>query len=74
MLRVNGTIPTSKAIELNTKKLDSFGLNLDKDVVASVTDAASLMKKIGYDTKPEHQMCYNHAIHLCVIDVLFKKK
>ena len=31
------------------------------------------MKKIGYDTKPEHQMCYNHAIQLCVIDVLFKK-
>ena len=31
------------------------------------------MKKIGYDTKPEHQMFYNHAFHLCVIDVLFKK-
>ena len=31
------------------------------------------MKKIGYNTKPEHQMCYNHAFHLCVIDVLFKK-
>ena len=59
--------------ELITKKLDSFGLNLDKDIVASVTDRASSMKKIGYDTKPEHQMCYNHAIHLCVIDVFFKK-
>ena len=73
MLRVNRTIPTSKAIDLITKKLDSFCLSLDKDIVASVTDGASLMQKIGYVTKPEHQMCYNHAIHLCVIDVLFKK-
>ena len=55
------------------KKLDSFVLSLDKDIVASVTDGASLMKKIGYDTKPEQQMCYNHAFHLYVIDVLFKK-
>ena len=66
-------MPASKTIELITKKLDSFGLNLDKYIVASVTDGASLMKKIGYDAKPEHQMCYNHAIHLCTVDVLFKK-
>ena len=66
-------MPASKAIELITKKLDSFGLDFDRDIVASVTDGACLMKKIGYDSKPEHQMCYNHAIHLCVIDVLFKK-
>ena len=73
MLRVNGTMPASKAIELITKKLDSFGLNLDKDIVASVTDGASLMKKIGYDTKPV-TICYcnYNAIHLCVIDVLFR--
>ena len=66
-------MPASKAIDLITKKHDSFGLSLDKDIVASVTDGASLMKKIGYDTKLEHQMCYNHAIHLCVVDVLLKK-
>ena len=57
-------MPALKAIKLITKKFDSFGLDLDKDIVASVTDGPSLMKKIGNDTKPEHQMCYNHAIHL----------
>ena len=38
MLRVYGTMPTSKAIELFTKKHDSSGLSLDKDIVASVID------------------------------------
>ena len=50
-----------------------FGLDLNKDVVASVTDGASLLVKFRKDTCPEHVMCYAHAIHLAVCNVLYKK-
>ena len=50
-----------------------FGLDLNKDVVATVTDGASCMVKFKKDTCPEHVTCYAHAIHLAVCDVLYKK-
>ena len=50
-----------------------FGLDLNKDVIATVTDAASLMVKFGKDTFPEQVTCYAHAIHLAVCDVLYRK-
>ena len=67
MFRIKGTMPATKAIKLISDKLNSFDLNLDKDIVASVTDGASLMKKFFQVTKPRHQICYNQAVHLCVI-------
>ena len=63
----------AKAIKLVEKRLQLFDLNLNKDVVATTTDGASLMVKFGKDTCPEHVTCYAHAIHLAVCDVLFKK-
>ena len=50
-----------------------FDLNLNKDVVATITDGAILMVKFGKDTYPEHVTCYVHAIYLMVCDVLYKK-
>ena len=50
-----------------------FGLDLNKNVVATVTDGASLMVKFRKETCPEHVTCYAQAIHLAVCDVLYKK-
>ena len=55
------------------KRWQLFDLNLNKDVVATITDGASLMIKFGKDTYPEHVTCYAHAIYLMVCDVLYKK-
>ncbi len=71
--RVKGALDTLKAIDLVKTRLAAFGLDLDKDVVADITDGAAMMVKFGRETKPLHVICYAHAIHLAVCDVLYKK-
>jgi hypothetical protein len=73
MIHVQGTMPATKAVQLVKAKLQEFGLNLDSDIIGSVTDGASVMKKFGKDTKPIHQQCYVHGIQLAVCDILYKK-
>ena len=73
MIRIQGSLNAAKAIKLVEKRLQLFGLDLNKDVVATVTDGASLMVKFGKETCPEHVTCYAHAIYLAVCDVLYKK-
>ena len=73
MIRIQGSLNAAKAIKLVEKRLQLFGLDLNKDVVATVTDGASLMVKFGKETCPKHVTCYAHAIHLAVCDVLYKK-
>ncbi|XP_076817944.1 uncharacterized protein LOC143463363 [Clavelina lepadiformis] len=60
-------IATSIQAKLVEERLECFGLNLKKDVVATVTDGASIMVKFGKDTSPQHVTCYAHAIHLAVL-------
>ena len=68
-----GSLNAAQAIKLVEERLQLFGLDLNKDVVATVKDGASLMVKFGKETCPEHVTCYAHAIHLAVCDVLYKK-
>ena len=73
MIRIQGSLNTAKAIKLVEERLQLFGLDLNKDVVATVKGGASLMVKFGKETCLEHVTCYAHAIHLAVCDVLYKK-
>lgn len=64
---------TSENIENIVKqKLLDFNIDIDVDVVASTHDGAAVMKKYGESISPISQLCYNHAIHLCVIDSFYK--
>lgn len=72
MIRVEGSMPTKKAIELVQNRLELYGLSLENDIVATVTDGASVMMRFGRETEPMHYACLAHAIHLCVCDVLYK--
>ena len=65
---------SEKAIELVQGRLAKFNLNLDTDIVATITDGASVMMKVGRETCPLHIACLSHAIHLCICDVLYKEK
>jgi len=67
-------MPAVKCVELLEKKLQSFGLNFSEDIVAIVTDGASVMVKVGTLISTEHQLCYAHGIQLAVVDVLYKSK
>lgn len=47
---------------------------MNTDIVAMITDGASLMVKFGKETSPLHVICYAHAIHLAICDVLYKRQ
>ena len=73
MVRIQGSLNAAKAIKVVEERLQLFGLGLNKDVVATVADGASLMAKFEKDACPKHVTCYAHAIHLAVCDVPYKK-
>ena len=54
LVRTIGNIDSSKVIELAVKKLNQFGFDLNKDIVAPTTDAASVLVKLGKDTSSIH--------------------
>ena len=60
MICIQGSLNAAKAIKLVEKLLQLFGMDLNKDVVATVADGASLMVKFKKDTCPEHVTCYAH--------------
>ena len=43
LIRIFGSENRSKVIELVVNKVNKFGLDLNKDIVASITDAASVL-------------------------------
>ena len=47
LLRVHGSMPAERCVELFQLKLTSFGLSLAKDTVSICTDGASVMTKVG---------------------------
>ena len=71
MQRITGSMPAEKVVELVRNKLLEFGIYLDKHVVATVNDGASVMVKYGKLIEPEQQLCYAHGIHLAVCDFLY---
>jgi hypothetical protein len=74
LVRVSGSMPAEKCIELLEEKLAKFGLSLSQDIVAICTDGASVMCKVGRLIDAEHQLCLAHGIQLAVLDVLYKNK
>lgn len=74
LIRIKNSCPAEVVIELMLQKLNEFGLSF-ADIVAATTDGAAVMCKFGrmICSTSIHQECYNHAIHLAVIEVLFTK-
>ena len=72
MVKIACAMPAEKAVETVQNKLLEFGLNLEKHVVACVTNGASVMVKFGKIIYCDHQLCYAHGIHFAVCDVLLE--
>lgn len=72
MVRLRGTMPAEKLIPLIEEKLMEFDVSLNQHIVAICTDGASVMTKVGKLLSVDHQLCYAHAIHLAITDVLYK--
>ena len=73
LIRAEGSMPAMRCIELLTKKLKMFGLDLKQDIVSITTDGASVMTKVGRCIEAEQQLCYAYGVQLAVLDVLYKK-
>jgi hypothetical protein len=74
LIRVHGSMPAEKCVELLQQKLDVFGLSLTDDIVCIVTDGASVMQKVGKLIEAEQQLCLAHGIQLAVLDVLYQRR
>ncbi|KAL1447382.1 hypothetical protein WDU94_012282, partial [Cyamophila willieti] len=61
-------------VDLLKERLACFGLSLDEDIVAIVTDGPNVMLKVGRLIPGKHQLCFAHGIYLAVCDVLYKKR
>ena len=72
MVRVTGSMPAEKALELLDARLEEFGLDRERHIVGATTDGASVMIKLGRLMNTEHQQCHSHGIHLAVVDLIYK--
>ena len=53
-------------------RLRDFELSFS-EIIGCTTDGAAVMVKFGKLIPSYHQLCYNHGIHLSILDVLYKK-
>ena len=56
------------------KRLKDFNIDMDVDIVASTQDGAAVMVKYGNNISAISQLCHNHALHLAIVDSLYKNK
>ena len=56
LVKIDGAMPAEKAVEAVQNKLSEFGLDLEKHVVACVTNGASVMVKFGKIIDCDHQL------------------
>ncbi|XP_073959312.1 uncharacterized protein [Choristoneura fumiferana] len=73
LIRIHGSMSAEKCIEELNKRLQCYEINLYKDVVASITDGCSMMKKTGRLLPTFHQQCIAHAVQLAVVDIFYKR-
>lgn len=57
-----------------SERLNEFGLNSSKDIIAATGDGAAVMNAFGNISHFEYFTCFNHTIHLAVLASLFPKK
>ena len=72
MVRVAGSMPAEKAVQLIDERLLEFNLKRRKHIVGVISDGAAVMKKTGRLLEIEHQLCHSHGSHLAVCDLLYK--
>lgn len=63
-------IEIRKIVEIRLKE---FNISLEKHIVATVSDGPNVMKRFVADSPIDGYFCWNHAIHLAVIQVLYSK-
>ena len=73
MISVYGSCTADTTQELYDKRLEKFGLN-SNDIVGTSSDGAAVMEKFGKQIESLHIMCYAHAFHLSICDIIYSKE
>ncbi len=62
----------TKIKNLVVSKLAEYGLDIEKDIIACVSDGASAMVKAVALMKIEHHLCYSHTLQLAINNSIYK--
>ena len=73
LVPIHGKCPTSKLNELLLERVEQFGLNFDRHIVALCDDSCSQMKLLGKMSVTEQQLCVVHGVHLGVSKTIYNK-
>lgn len=73
LVPIEGSCNSEKSVELVRNFLQQFDIDLNTDIVASTHDGAAVMVKYGRLIGAISQLCYNHAMHLAVLELVYKK-
>ncbi|KAG5671612.1 hypothetical protein PVAND_001805 [Polypedilum vanderplanki] len=73
LVRIFGSCAADKMVDAVKEHLISFGIDFERDLVASTQDGAAVNKKYIRIFNVIGQFCFNHAIHLAITDTLYKK-
>jgi len=73
LARVKGSLPFEICIKLVEERLQIYGISFHEDIICITTDGAPVMQKIGKILSCRQQLCFAHAVHLAVLDVLYNK-
>lgn len=73
MVFIPGKCGAMKIRELMEGRLTEFNINFEKHIVSTITDGPHVMKKFVRESPVDGIFCHNHAIHLAVVDVFYKK-
>ena len=73
MIRGKGKLDAPTLARMLKGKLNGYGISSDIHIVVTTTDGATVMEAFGRLMEPcGHQLCYAHAIHLAVNDVVYQ--
>lgn len=71
LVRILGSCNAEQQLELIENHLNTFGIFMDRHILASTQDGASVNKKYIRIGIVEGQFCINHGLHLGVCDTLY---
>ena len=74
LIRCSGSTPATKYKQLFDQRMESFGIDIKRDIICATTDQASVMVLWGKLNPFENIFCVVHGGHLAVTDVLYPKK
>ncbi|XP_073817273.1 zinc finger BED domain-containing protein 4-like [Musca autumnalis] len=73
MIYIPGKSGANEIRDLLDYRLQEYGISLENQIVATITDGPNVMKKIVNNSPANGIFCLSHAIHLAVTDVFYKK-